>query len=257
MTFVRSDWSHLSKQSTGGTNAQELDTTSGNPQGDGVAAISEQTLDHTNSQNVMGLVEWVIQSGGPVAVLLILISVFALSIILFKFWHLKGVGKGSRKQVEAALTKWRKKDYDAAVSLLSRDKSAVAQITELAMRGVASSGTRPELLKEELTRVATAHMEDLRSHIRTLEIIGTLSPLLGLLGTVLGMIQAFQQLQISGKQVDPAVLSGGIWQALLTTALGLMVAIPVVAASTWLERKIERQGHYINDVVTRVFTRSP
>jgi biopolymer transport protein ExbB len=54
--------------------------------------------------------------------------------------------------------------------------------------------------------------------------------LLGLFGTVLGMVEAFRQLELAGSQVDPAVLSGGIWQALLTTAVGLAVAIPAVLA---------------------------
>ena len=58
----------------------------------------------------------------------------------------------------------------------------------------------------------------------------------------------------AGNQVDPSVLSGGIWQALLTTAVGLTVAIPVVAAHTWLERKIERIAILMNDVVTQLFT---
>ena len=98
-------------------------------------------------------------------------------------------------------------------------------------------------------------LERLRSHLRALEIIGTLSPLLGLLGTVLGMIEAFRQLEMAGSQVDPAILSGGIWQALLTTAVGLTVAIPVVLAHSWLERRVERCGHQMEDAVTRVFTR--
>jgi len=70
------------------------------------------------------------------------------------------------------------------------------------------------------------------------------------------MIEAFRQLEGAGTQVDPAVLSGGIWQALLTTALGLVVAIPVVTAFTWLDRRVESYSIYINDAVTRVFTLS-
>ena len=99
------------------------------------------------------------------------------------------------------------------------------------------------------------YLASLRSHLRTLEVIATLSPLLGLLGTVLGMIEAFRQLEISGNQIDPGILSGGIWQALLTTALGLGVAIPVVLAHSWLERKVDRCRHNMEDAVTRVFTR--
>jgi biopolymer transport protein ExbB len=97
-------------------------------------------------------------------------------------------------------------------------------------------------------------LHELRAFLRPLEVIATLSPLLGLLGTVLGMIVAFQQMEAAGRQVDPTVLSGGIWQALLTTAVGLAVAIPVVAVHSWLERKTDRVAHHMNDAVTRVFT---
>ena len=90
--------------------------------------------------------------------------------------------------------------------------------------------------------------------MRALELIANLSPLLGLLGTVLGMIQAFQKLESAGNQVDPALLSGGIWQALLTTAVGLIVAIPALIAHQWLDRRIDRCAHVMEDYTTRVFT---
>jgi biopolymer transport protein ExbB len=111
-----------------------------------------------------------------------------------------------------------------------------------------------ELLREELNRAASAQLEQLRAWLRALEVIAALSPLLGLLGTVLGMIEAFRQLELAGSQVDPAILSGGIWQALLTTAAGLSVAIPVVLLHSWLERRVERCAHGMEDAVTRLFT---
>jgi biopolymer transport protein ExbB len=72
-----------------------------------------------------------------------------------------------------------------------------------------------------------------------LELISTIAPLLGLLGTVLGMIAAFQALQESGSRADPAILAGGIWEALLTTAAGMAVAIP---ASITLDLSHLRSG---------------
>ena len=72
----------------------------------------------------------------------------------------------------------------------------------------------------------------------SLEIIAQVSPLLGLLGTVIGMISSFNQLEIGGSLVDPAVLAGGIWTALLTTAVGLIVAIPSLIAHYFFEKKL-------------------
>jgi len=68
------------------------------------------------------------------------------------------------------------------------------------------------------------------------------------------MIEAFRQLEAAGNQVNPAILSGGIWEALLTTAVGLAVAMPSVAALNWLERRVDRLAHEMDSTVSRVFT---
>lgn len=110
------------------------------------------------------------------------------------------------------------------------------------------------VLREEIERQGRAALENLRSHTRILEVIATLSPLLGLFGTVLGMIDAFREMEAAGSRVDPSVLSGGIWEALLTTAFGLAVAIPATAAVNWLDRVVERVEHEMADAVTQVLT---
>lgn len=109
-------------------------------------------------------------------------------------------------------------------------------------------------MREEVLRYGSDVLFRLRRGLRPLEVIGSLAPLLGLLGTVLGMIKAFQQLEAAGNKVNPAILSGGIWEALLTTAVGLCVAIPVVALLNWLERRIDHLAHDMDNTVTQVFT---
>ena len=73
-----------------------------------------------------------------------------------------------------------------------------------------------------------------------MEVISNIAPLLGLLGTVIGMINAFSKLEEAGSRVDPAILAGGIWEALLTTAFGLIVAIPALAAFYWLDGRVDK-----------------
>ena len=68
------------------------------------------------------------------------------------------------------------------------------------------------------------------------------------------MIQAFQQLELAGKNIDPAMLSGGIWEALLTTAVGLSIAIPVVIFHSWFKGLIERLRFNIESSITQIFT---
>lgn len=198
-------------------------------------------------------------NGGPVLLILAVMSITAMTIVLAKLWQFTWLRLNAREPVETALTCWYHNDPDAALAALGESRQPSARLVGLAISGLqkapAQSGAGLELLREELTRVASAQLEQLRGWLRALEVIATLSPLLGLLGTVLGMIEAFRQLASAGSQVDPALLSGGIWQALLTTAAGLSVAIPVVLLHSWLERRVERCAHRMEDALTRIFTR--
>jgi biopolymer transport protein ExbB len=87
---------------------------------------------------------------------------------------------------------------------------------------------------------------------RLLDTIAQLAPLLGLFGTVLGMIEAFQSLQEAGSSVDPSLLAGGIWVALLTTAVGLAVAMPTSMILTWLESRTARERVFADKALRTV-----
>ena len=78
-----------------------------------------------------------------------------------------------------------------------------------------------------------------RSWIEPLGWIGQVAPLLGLLGTVLGMVELFTAMDVAGGAVDASMLASGIWKALLTTAAGLIIAIPTLGAHLWLTRRLE------------------
>ena len=94
-------------------------------------------------------------------------------------------------------------------------------------------------LEEKLTVHGQEEISELRKNLRGLEVIATISPLMGLLGTVVGMVKAFNKVAQYKGQVDPSLLAGGIWEALLTTAAGLALAIPVVIMLNYFERKVE------------------
>jgi len=190
--------------------------------------------------------------GGPVVWILAVLSVFSLSIILLKIWQFAVLRPENLKDVKKSLTHWHKQERSAALESLN-ERNSVSKIVLSAMEGV-SKKQNPQRLQEELGRQANELIYQLRSLLRPLDVVASLSPLLGLMGTVLGMIVAFQQMEAAGSQVDPSVLSGGIWQALLTTAAGLAVALPVSTAHSWLDRKVERVAHTINDSVTQVLT---
>ena len=197
-----------------------------------------------------------IDAGGPVVILLMALSVMALTIVVVKLIQFRGARLGDTARAHQAIQHYRRGNLSEAITMTENAKNPVCHMLLMAVRARAQN--LPDgLIREELERQATEVLESLRSWFRPLEVIATLAPLLGLFGTVLGMISAFQQLEQAGNQVNPAILSGGIWVALLTTAVGLAVAIPTVAVHSWLERRVERVAAAINDAVTQVFTHQP
>ncbi len=194
-----------------------------------------------------------LQAGGPVVGLLIAMSVVALAIVLAKLWQFRVMRLSEVDVIGQAATFWQAGRNADAISLLHATRGPVATVVMRAMNGM-RQGMPGANVREEVTRHCADALVELRSWLRPLEVIATLSPLLGLFGTVLGMIEAFRQLEAAGNQVNPAILSGGIWVALLTTAVGLAVAIPAVAALNWLERRVERQAEALDSIIARLFT---
>jgi biopolymer transport protein ExbB len=194
-----------------------------------------------------------LQAGGPVVVVLLAMSVAALAIVLAKLLQFRAVRLGDRRAAHEALALWQVGRGAEALALVRGARNPVAQALARAMRGQ-RRGLPEARVREEVIRYGGEVLEALRGWLRPLEVIASLAPLLGLFGTVLGMIEAFRQLEAAGNQVNPAVLSGGIWEALLTTAVGLAVAIPAVALLNWLERRVDRLAHEMDNVVTRIFT---
>lgn len=194
----------------------------------------------------------IVFAGSPVVWVLLVMSVLALTIVLLKVWQLIQLRPENYAPLEDALLLWNNGSYQQAIEKVNADRFG-GDMLLLAMQGtLADKAVSP--LREELERMAITKLNDLRSLLPALEAIATLSPLLGLLGTVLGMIEAFQAMEAAGSRVDPAVLSSGIWQALLTTAIGLTVAIPALAVYNWLDRKVQRVAEWLSDATTRIFS---
>jgi len=193
-------------------------------------------LTHILSQLPEPLPAW-LALGGPVAALLGLLSIVSLAIILAKVAQLTFGRFYGRSAVKKAISLWTAGYLDEAADSLKRSTGTTPELLRHSMRLMRRGSSNPDLVREEIARIANHNVQRQRSYLRALEVIGMLSPLLGLLGTVLGMINAFQQLEAGGSQVDPSVLSGGIWTALLTTGIGLAVAIPTVVAFHWLDQR--------------------
>jgi hypothetical protein len=161
-----------------------------------------------------------------------------------------GPDKGTTPALPVAIARQLKTELAAVQG--AGDPASVTLAT--AIRGSLRTDVSEASVREEVERVAASGINALKSHLGLFDTIGSLAPLLGLLGTVLGMIQAFRAMEAAGRNVDPAILSGGIWAALLTTAAGLIVAIPVVAIASWFDRSILQVARKTEDAVTRIFT---
>ncbi|MEM9146548.1 MAG: MotA/TolQ/ExbB proton channel family protein [Pseudomonadota bacterium] len=188
--------------------------------------------------------------GGPIVWLLAFGSVYSLALIALKIVDLAGVLGGSAAR-GTAIREWEDGKHEQAREAIGRTTPA-DRVLGHAMAGLAAKADRAPL-ERELERRGNEELERMRRHLRTLEVIAMVSPLLGLLGTVLGMIQSFQELELAGGSANAAVLAGGIWQALLTTAAGLIVAIPAAIAANLLSARVDRAGHQIEDAVSALF----
>jgi len=219
----------------------------------GAGDLSEADLAAQSLTVLERLHEW-LALGGPVVMLLLGMSVVALTLMLVKLFQFQRARLWRRQPARRALVLWQQGRVDEALALADASANPSAQALARAIRGV-QRGLPEATVREEVLRYGSDALFQLRRGLRPLEVIGSLAPLLGLLGTVLGMIRAFQQLEASGNQVNPAILSGGIWEALLTTAVGLCVAIPVVALLNYLERKVDHLAHEMDNLVTQVFTK--
>jgi len=197
-----------------------------------------------------------IRLGGPAIWAISALSMIALALILWKAWRLMlmGAWTGGRR-ARKAVALWSEGNEGEALKLLQNCKTCRAALIRAAMTARQDDTLDDDAAKAETGRVARNLIARARGGLRPLELIATIAPLLGLLGTVLGMIAAFQALQDAGSRADPATLAGGIWEALLTTAAGMAVAIPAAMALTWFESVVDRLRLEMEDAATRIFLR--
>lgn len=178
-----------------------------------------------------------LQAGGYVVYVLGALSVVSLAFSVERFIRLRAANVGSVRfgnkvldamasgGVEAAMKVCRSVDHCMSRTLLAGLRRSDFPLTERD-KAVEDAGMR--------------EYRSLSSNIRPMMVVSVISPLLGLLGTVWGMITAFQDLASSGGRADPELLAGGISMALVTTAVGLAVAIPSQASYYWFKSRTDK-----------------
>ncbi|WP_282159167.1 MotA/TolQ/ExbB proton channel family protein [Shimia thalassica] len=189
----------------------------------------------------------VVALGGPVVAILLVMSVLTVAVTLYKLWQFAASGVGRHKELSKALTAWDAGDAHEARVRLIKSQSYLAPFIETAIEMPNS-----QALSDRLDAEAGLALARLERGFRLLDTIAQLAPLLGLFGTVLGMIEAFQSLQSAGSSVDPSLLAGGIWVALVTTAVGLAVAMPTSMVLSWLESRTARERVFADKALRTV-----
>ncbi len=123
----------------------------------------------------------------------------------------------------------------AALALLQPLRNPLARVGQAYLQ----QDDAPAALRQEIVaREASYQLTRLEKRLHWLSVIGSLAPMLGLLGTVWGLVEAFHQIELLGGQVQPGDLASGIWRALLTTVFGLVVALPSLAVYHFLEQHV-------------------
>ncbi len=189
----------------------------------------------------------VLALGGPVVAILLVMSVLTVAVTIYKLWQFAASGVGRHRVLSEALTAWDAGDAEGAQARLAQSRSYLAPFIEAAIQRPNS-----QALSDRLDAEAGLALARLERGFRLLDTIAQLAPLLGLFGTVLGMIKAFQSLQSAGATVDPSLLAGGIWVALVTTAVGLAVAMPTSMVLSWLESRTARERVFADKALRTV-----
>lgn len=192
-----------------------------------------------------------LEVGGPILWVLVIISIGAFAVVLerivFFARNEKNIGDTFKDEILSLVAN---KKIDEAIALCDTKKSCVAsavkKFLQKAPKGIDVQDY--EFILKEITIKETSPYE---SRLNLLASVISISPMLGLLGTVTGMIRAFTNISKYGAG-DAAIVADGIAEALLTTAAGLMIAIPVIVVYNYLNRRLEKMENEIDDVVTNI-----
>jgi len=177
-------------------------------------------------------------AGGPVMWPILLCSIFALAIILEKFWHIHKISIDTQQFLSSVLDKMKHHRVREALEICEKTKSPISHILKAGI--LKYDRPRPQI-KEAIEDASLYEIPRLEKNLSMLATLAHISPLLGLLGTVTGMVRCFQTIQAKATAfhpVSPGDLAGGIWEALLTTVAGLVVAIPTFIAYNYLVNRI-------------------
>ncbi|WP_204355692.1 MULTISPECIES: MotA/TolQ/ExbB proton channel family protein [Marinobacter] len=206
-----------------------------------------------------GPISQLLDYGGPVMGVLLVLALIGLATFIYVVLVGALFAPRSSRRIRAEVDQWESApspeladDIHATRSGLNRFNPLPA-LVETAMRGALGSASETQQ-RENIARLAQRALQPFESPLKIIEVIAALAPLLGLLGTVMGMMEAFSTMASTEGRASASQLSGGIYQALMTTAAGLVIAIPMAAMAAWIEFRLRRLSSHMNDLLVRVLS---
>ncbi|KPK40207.1 MAG: hypothetical protein AMJ78_07450 [Omnitrophica WOR_2 bacterium SM23_29] len=190
------------------------------------------------------MLDWTIK-GGPVMIPILLCSILAFAIIIERFIYLQRARIDTKKFMEDISASLKRNRIMEAIDMCEQTPGPIANVLKAGI--LRHDRTRHEI-REAIEDAGLHEIPRLEKNIGLLATIAHISPLLGLLGTVTGMVKAFQIVQEKStalNPVSPGDLAGGIWEALITTVVGLIVAIPTLAAYNYF---VNRMNNFILEI---------
>jgi biopolymer transport protein ExbB len=173
-------------------------------------------------------------NGGPLMYPLLFGSIITVAYGIERSWHYYWAGNNRRvfARIHDLIEQGK---IPKALKIAKKTAGPVAAVLE---EGLRHAGAEKAMIEEAVSLRGAAELERLNQRLPVLELIGRIAPLVGLLGTVLGMVEAFRQVAAAKGAVEPGLLAGGIWEALITTVAGLFVAIPAMVIHHFLEDRV-------------------
>jgi biopolymer transport protein ExbB len=175
--------------------------------------------------------------GGVLVIPILLCSVLALTIFVERVIRVAVLRRRGRFVAGRVSEFLEKGDKKGAMEAAIKSRSPMGRILA---QGLEVMDQDRETMETVLNHATEEEVTELSRYLQALATIANIAPLMGLLGTVTGMIKAFMVIQQMGGKVNASVLAGGIWEAMLTTALGLAVALPTMVGHSWLIHQVDR-----------------
>ncbi|QQD21400.1 MotA/TolQ/ExbB proton channel family protein [Venatoribacter cucullus] len=177
----------------------------------------------------------IIQSGGWMMVPIIICSILAVAITFERFWTLRAA-KIAPPELLARVWGWMKNNQLDSTRI--KELRSTSPLGRVLAAGLINSRHGRQIMKESIEEVASHEIHLMERYLNALGTVAAVAPLMGLLGTVFGMIQVFSEIMAQGTG-QANLLAGGISEALVTTAAGLVVGIPALIAHRMLQRRVD------------------